>query len=69
MKCLLMATNYDYAVTLRNIPAYGKVKILFGVRGEYCQNDNGAFVIDVVEVKTRTQYTSLRRLLERKNYI
>jgi hypothetical protein len=64
-----MAVNYDYAITLKDVDAYGKVKVLFGVRGEYCHDDNGTFVIDVDEVKTRTQYKSLRRILEQRNYI
>ena len=69
MRCFIMAVNYDYAITLRDVSAYGKVKVLFGVRGEYCHDDNGTFVIDVAEVKTRTQYKSLKRLLEKKNFI
>lgn len=62
--------NFDYAVTLTSVPNYGKVKILFGLRDkEYKHDENGVFVIDVKEVKTRTQYKSLKKLLQDKGYI
>ena len=62
--------EYDYAITLYDIPNYGRVKVLFGLKNKiYNNEENGAFVIDVKEVETRIQYKSLKKILEKKGYI
>ena len=65
-----MTTDYEYAIYMKDVPNYGKVKVLFGLREkEYNHDENGIFVIDVREVKTRIQYRSLKIMLERDKYI
>ena len=65
-----MTNKYDYAITFEQVPNYGRVKVLFGLNGQdYKHTENGVFCIDVKEVETRTQYKSLKKILQDRSYI
>lgn len=66
-----MLFEFDFAITLQSVPNYGRVKVLFGLKNgsNYNHQDGNTFVVDVKEVETRTQYRSLKKILEQKGYI
>lgn len=63
--------DFEYAITLRSVPNYGNVKVLFGLKDkEYNHYDNdGTFIVDVKEIESRLQYRSLKKILQNKGYI